>query len=416
MTGKAVHLKKGEGRILKANGFWVYDNEIDSMDEGIADGSLVDIYSNTGYFMGTGFYNSRSKIRIRLMTRNKDDVIDREFLKMRVRNAWEYRKKVMGLSDSIGKRDENGNIVESTSCRIVFGEADWLPGLTIDKYSDVLVVESLALGIDLMKEEIVDCLKEVLLSDGIKIRGVYERSDAKVREKEGLARIKGFIGEEFDTNVFIYENGIKFMVDVAEGQKTGFFLDQKYNRMAVRNVCKNATVLDCCTHTGAFALNAIAGGASHVTALDASAEGIAMAVKNAELNGFNDRLDTLTGDMFELLPKLYDEGKRYDVVILDPPAFTKSRSSIKKAVTGYKEVNMRGMHLVKPGGFFVTCSCSHFMDPELFADTIGKAAKDAKVVLRQVEFRTQAPDHPIVWADSDSYYLKFYLFEVEPLI
>lgn len=416
MTGKAVHLKKGEGRILKANGFWVYDNEIDSMDEGIADGSLVDIYSNTGYFMGTGFYNSRSKIRIRLMTRNKDDVIDREFLKMRVRNAWEYRKKVMGLSDSIGKRDENGNIVESTSCRIVFGEADWLPGLTIDKYSDVLVVESLALGIDLMKEEIVDCLKEVLLSDGIKIRGVYERSDAKVREKEGLARIKGFIGEEFDTNVFIYENGIKFMVDVAEGQKTGFFLDQKYNRMAVRNVCKNATVLDCCTHTGAFALNAIAGGASHVTALDASAEGIAMAVKNAELNGFNDRLDTLTGDMFELLPKLYDEGKRYDVVILDPPAFTKSRSSIKKAVTGYKEVNMRGMHLVKPGGFLVTCSCSHFMDPELFADTIGKAAKDAKVVLRQVEFRTQAPDHPIVWADSDSYYLKFYLFEVEPLI
>lgn len=414
MTGKSVHLKKGEGRILRANGFWVYDNEIASLDENIKDGDLVDIYSNTGFFMGTGFYNSKSKIRIRLMTRNKDAVIDRAFLKKRVADAWNYRKAVMGEEDSIGKRDASGKIIEHASCRVVFGEADFLPGITIDKYSDVLVVESLALGIDLMKEDIVDCLKEVLAEDGINIKGVYERSDAKVREKEGLPRVKDFIGDEFDTNVNIVENGVKYCVDVAEGQKTGFFLDQKYNRLAVRKVCRNASVLDCCTHTGAFALNAVAGGASQVTALDASEDGIAMAKKNAELNGFIDRMDFLTGDMFELLPELYEKGKRYDVVILDPPAFTKSRASIKKAVTGYKEVNMRGMHLVKPGGFLVTCSCSHFMDPELFADTIGKAAHDAKVVLRQVEFKTQSPDHPIVWADSDSYYLKFYLFQVLP--
>ena len=269
MTGKSVHLKKGEGRILRANGFWVYDNEIASLDENIKDGDLVDIYSNTGFFMGTGFYNSKSKIRIRLMTRNKDAVIDRAFLKKRVADAWNYRKAVMGEEDSIGKRDASGKIIEHASCRVVFGEADFLPGITIDKYSDVLVVESLALGIDLMKEDIVDCLKEVLAEDGINIKGVYERSDARVRTLEGLNKVNGYLYGQFDTVFEIEENGVKFNVDVANGQKTGHFLDQKDNHLAIRRLCKDKVVLDCCTHTGGFALSA-AKLAKKVTGIDAS--------------------------------------------------------------------------------------------------------------------------------------------------
>ncbi len=275
-----------------------------------------------------------SKIRIRMMTRKQDQEIDHAFLEMRVRDAWEYRKKT----------------VDTSSCRVIFGEADFLPGLVIDKFSDVLVVESLALGIDRMKEEIVDILKAVLSEDGITIRGVYERSDAKVRQNEGMERVKGFIGEEFDTKVEIVENGVRYMVDVKDGQKTGFFLDQKYNRLAIQRLCKDAEVLDCFTHTGSFALNAGIAGAKHVTGVDASELGIEQARENARLNGLEDRVEFVCADVFDLLPKLEEEGKQYDVVILDPPAFTKSRKTIKNATKGYREINMRGMKLVKPGG------------------------------------------------------------------
>lgn len=330
------------------------------------------------------------------MTRNAGQEIDRAFIRMRVQNAWDYRKKT----------------VDTGCCRLIFGEADFLPGIVVDKFADVLVVESLALGIDRIKEMIVDTVKEVLLADGIRIRGVYERSDAKVREQEGMQRRKGFIGEAFDTNVPIEENGIRYLVDVCNGQKTGFFLDQKYNRQAVRRLCRDADVLDCFTHTGSFALNAAAGGAKSVLGVDASQNGIAQARLNAEQNGMLDRVQFVCRDVFDLLPELEQQGKQFDVVILDPPAFTKSRNSVKNAAKGYREINMRGMRLVKDGGFLATCSCSHFMTYELFTQTLQQAARSVHRRLRQVEFRTQAPDHPILWAAQESYYLKFYIFQV----
>ena len=295
---------------------------------------------------------------------------------------------------------------------MIFGEADFLPGLVIDKFSDVLVVESLALGIDRFKLEIVELLKEELLKDGIRIRGVYERSDAKVRLNEGMERVKGFLSEEFDTNVEIVENGVKYLVDVRDGQKTGFFLDQKYNRLAIQKLCKDARVLDCFTHTGSFALNAAIAGAKEVTGVDASELAVEQATKNAALNGVQDRAKFICRDVFELLPELEKQGEKYDVVILDPPAFTKSRNSVKNAIKGYREINLRAMKLVKDGGFLATCSCSHFMTYELFTETIGQAARNVHKRLRQVEFRTQAPDHPILWAADESYYLKFYIFQV----
>ena len=295
---------------------------------------------------------------------------------------------------------------------MIFGEADFLPGIVIDKFSDVLVVESLALGIDRLKETIVDTLKEVLAADGVQIRGVYERSDAKVREQEGMERRKGFIGEAFDTNVQIEENGVKYMVDVVNGQKTGFFLDQKYNRQSIRRLCPGAKVLDCFTHTGSFALNAGQAGAASVLGVDASQTGVEQAELNARLNGLEDRVKFVCRDVFELLPELEEQGEKFDLVILDPPAFTKSRNSVKNAVKGYREINLRGMKLVKDGGFLATCSCSHFMTYELFTQTIHQAARNVHKRLRQVEFRTQAPDHPILWAADESYYLKFYIFQV----
>ena len=270
----------------------------------------------------------------------------------------------------------------------------------------------LALGIDRYKELLIELLREILLEDGIRIRGVYERSDAKEREKEGLKKVKGFLGEEFDTNVEIVENGVRYIVDVKDGQKTGFFLDQKYNRLAIQKLCKNAKVLDCFTHTGSFALNAGIAGSESVLGVDASDLAVNQARENADLNGLSDRVKFISRDVFELLPELEKQGEKYDVVILDPPAFTKSRSSIKNAVKGYREINLRGMKLVKDGGFLATCSCSHFMDYELFTKTIAQAAKNVHVRLRQVEFRTQSPDHPILWAADESYYLKFYIFQV----
>ena len=396
MSETIVTLKKGEGRTLKAGGMWVFDNEIESIMGRFENGSIVTVHDFDGYPMGRGFINQNSKIRIRLMTRNVNQEIDHEFLRDRVRMAWEYRKKT----------------VDTGSCRVIFGEADFLPGLVIDKFSDVLVVESLALGIDRFKLEIVELLKEELLEDGIRIRGVYERSDAKVRLNEGMERVKGFLSEEFDTNVEIVENGVKYLVDVKDGQKTGFFLDQKYNRLAIQKLCKGARVLDCFTHTGSFALNAAIAGAKEVTGVDASELAVEQAAKNAALNGVQDRAEFICRDVFELLPELEKQGEKYDVVILDPPAFTKSRNSVKNAIKGYREINLRAMKLVKDGGFLATCSCSHFMTYELFTETIGQAARNVHKRLRQVEFRTQAPDHPILWAADESYYLKFYIFQV----
>jgi 23S rRNA (cytosine1962-C5)-methyltransferase len=391
-----VNLKKGEGRTLKAGGMWVYDNEIASTMGEIVDGGLVEVHDFDGYFMGIGYINRRSKITVRMMSRRTRE-IDRAFIEQRVRACVDYRKHTVDMS----------------SCRLIFGEADFLPGIVIDKFSDVLVVESLALGIDRFKPLIVELLKQVLKEEGMPIRGVYERSDAKVRLQEGMERFKGFIGEEFDTKVSIVENGVKYMVDVKDGQKTGFFLDQKYNRAAIRPMCKDAKVLDCFTHTGSFALNAGMAGAKSVLGVDASELGVAQATENAALNGLSDRVSFICEDVFELLPRLEKEGELFDVVILDPPAFTKSRNSIKNAVKGYREINLRAMKLVKNGGYLATCSCSHFMNPELFSKTIGEAAANVHKRLRQIEYKTQSPDHPILWSrDEESLYLKFYIFQV----
>ncbi|MFA9464209.1 MAG: class I SAM-dependent rRNA methyltransferase [Velocimicrobium sp.] len=391
-----VTLKKGEGRALKAGGAWVYDNEIATIEGNFINGDLVSVVDFDGFAMGIGFINTNSKITVRMLSRKRDTIIDDKFLRMRLRAAWEYRKKT----------------VDSSSCRIIFGEADFLPGIIIDKFSDVLVVQSLALGIDRWKETIIDLLKQILNEDGIKIRGVYERSDAKVRLQEGMERYKGFIGEAFDTKVPIVENGVSYIVDVAEGQKTGFFLDQKYNRLAVQKLCKDASVLDCFTHTGSFALNAGIAGAKEVLGVDASQLGIDQAMENAKRNGLEDTVHFTCADVFDLLPKLAERGEHFDLVILDPPAFTKSRNSIKNAIKGYREINMRGLKLVNDGGYLATCSCSHFMTPELFAETINQAARSVHKRIRQVEYRTQAADHPILWAADESYYLKFYIFQV----
>ncbi len=330
------------------------------------------------------------------MTRDKNTVIDEDFLRRRVEAAWEYRKKT----------------VDTSSCRLIFGEADFLPGLIIDKFSGVLVVQSLALGIDKMKDTIVRLLVETLEKDGVAIQGIYERSDAKVRLQEGMERAKGFLSQPFDTKVEIIENGVKYIVDVEGGQKTGFFLDQKYNRAAIHKLCKGADVLDCFTHTGSFALNAGIAGAKNVLGIDASQLAVDQATENAKLNGLADVVHFQCEDVFELLPRLEAEGRKFDVIILDPPAFTKSRNSIKNAVKGYREINLRAMKLIKDGGFLATCSCSHFMSYELFTQTVGQAAKNVHKRLRQVEYRTQSPDHPILWAADESYYLKFYIFQV----
>lgn len=391
-----VTLKKGEGRTIKSGGLWIYDNEIATITGHFKNGDMVIVHDFDGYPMGQGFINQNSRIRIRMMTRKDDTVIDDTFLKMRLKNAWEYRK----------------NTVDTSSCRVVFGEADFLPGIVIDKYEDVLVVESLALGIDRLKEKIVALLKEVLAEDGIVIRGVYERSDAKERLKEGMKKVKGFIGEPFDTDVQIVENGVKYTVDVKDGQKTGFFLDQKYNRLAIQRLCKGKKVLDCFTHMGTFALNAGIAGAEDVTGLDISEYAVEQATANAKLNGLQDTVHFKAADVFDELPKLAGVGEQYDVVILDPPAFTKSKNTIKNAMKGYREINIRGMKLVKDGGYLATCSCSHYMDYENFTKVISQAARSAHKRLRQVEYRTQSPDHPILWAADESYYLKFYIFQV----
>ena len=414
LSDRTVFVKKGGARSLKAGGQWLFDNEIDRItgpgegqDEGAAGescpeaGDIVQVKDFDGYHLGIGFYNPYSKIRIRMLSRYEKSSITPAFLRRRLQEAWNYRKAV----------------IDTSSCRLVFGEADFLPGLTIDKFEDILVVESLALGTDRLKLLILKELVEILATDGITVRGIFERSDAKVRELEGLPRTKGFIGPEFDPLVPITENGIRYIVDVKEGQKTGFFLDQKENRAAVARLVRRLSsgevrVLDCFTHTGSFGLNAAAAGASSVLSVDASEPAIEQARENAVRNALQDRVRYQAADVFELLPQLEKAGERYDLVILDPPAFTKSRSATKNAVKGYREINLRGMRLVKNGGFLATCSCSHFMTEDLFAKTLQEAARGARRRLRQVEFRTQGPDHPILWGDDESYYLKFYIFQV----
>ena len=396
MPNAIVTLKEGEGRSLKAGGPWIYDNEAASVEGTFDDGDIVTVADHRGRFLCQGFINRKSKLLVRVMSRDENAVIDRAFLQKRVRDAWEYRKRT----------------VDTSCCRVIFGEADFLPGLVVDKFSDVLVVQSLALGIDRMKNTILELLTEALAADGVTVRGIYERSDAPVREREGLARVKGFIGPAFDTKVEICENGVRYLVDVAEGQKTGFFLDQKYNRRAIRPLCAGARVLDCFTHTGSFALNAAQAGAESVLAVDASELAVAQARENAALNGLSDRVTVQCADVFEFLPALIQKKEQYDVVILDPPAFAKSRGAVKNAVKGYRQINLRGLQLVKDGGYLVTCSCSHFVDAALLAETVRQAANNVRKRLRLVEFRTQAPDHPILFGAEDSSYLKFFIFQV----
>jgi 23S rRNA (cytosine1962-C5)-methyltransferase len=441
-----VTLKKGEGRGIKAGGLWIFDNEIETIAGTFKNGSIVSVHDFDGYPMGQGFINQNSKIRVRLLTRNAGAEIDETFLRERVRASWNYRKAVLGGGDA-AMRDRGGAVPEIVPavgttgsadlncCRVIFGEADWLPGLVVDKYSDVLVVESLALGMETeraasadgksLKEIILEILTALMAEDGITIRGIYERSDAPVRKKEGLMPYKGFIGEPFDTNVEIMENGVRYMVDVVNGQKTGFFLDQKYNRLAMQKLVKGALglsenlggagtlkVLDCFTHMGTFALNCGLAGATDVTGLDISEYAVAQATENAGRNGLADTVHFRAANVLDELPKLAQAGEKFDIVILDPPAFTKSREATKNAIRGYREINIKGLRLVRDGGYFATCSCSHFMTQELFTKVIAQAASSAHKRLRQIEFRTQAPDHPILWAADESYYLKFYIFQV----
>lgn len=414
MNNTIVTLKKGEGRTIKSGGAWIYDNEIDSICGKFTNGDVVEVHDFDGYPMGKGFINQNSKIRIRMLTRKSGVEVNGDFLRMRVENAWNYRKTVMGPDDL-------------NCCRVIFGESDWLPGLVVDKYQNVLVVESLALGMDRMKEEILMYLCQIMEQDGHHIAGIYERSDAPVRRKEGMEPFKGYLYSdksgpaeghqffnygEFTTDIEIVENGVHYIVDVVNGQKTGFFLDQKYNRLAMHKICRGKKVLDCFTHMGTFALNAGIAGASQVTGLDISEYAIAQAKANAVRNGLDNTVDFRVANVLDELPKLYEAGEKYDVVILDPPAFTKSREATKNAIKGYREINMKGMKLVNDGGYFATCSCSHFMTEELFTKTIAQAAQAVHKRLRQIEFRTQAPDHPILWAADESYYLKFYIFQV----
>lgn len=400
MNNTVVILKKGEGRYLKQGGLWIYDNEIDTIKGTFKNGEVVTVHDFDGYPLGKGYINQNSKIRIRMLTRNAEAVIDEEFFRKRVVAAWEYRKTVLAAEDL-------------NCCRIIFGEADFIPGMVVDKYSDILVVQALTLGILSFKEMIVDVLKEILKKDGIDIRGVYERSDASERKKEGLPLHKGPIGSgDFDTNVEIIENGVHYLVDVVNGQKTGFFLDQKYNRLAMQRICRGKSVLDCFTHMGTFALNAGIGGARSVEGLDISEFAIEQARENAKRNHLDAIVGFRVADVLDELPKLVEAGVKYDVVILDPPAFTKSREATKNAINGYRRINTAGLKLVENGGYFATCSCSHFMTRDLFIKTVGEAARLAHKRLRQIEFRTQAPDHPILWASEESYYLKFLIFQV----
>ena len=394
---------KGEAALVGGHP-WVYEGEVTGLSGPVSDGQLVDVISRRGSWLGCGFFNSRSRIRVRVLSRNPNDRFDRAFWRRRIQYAWDYRKTVMGPEDS-------------RCCRVIFGEADGFPGLTVDRFESVLVAQVLCLGMELIKEELFSLLLEVLRSDGQDVVGVYERNDVAIRELEGMEQGKGWHpvdGEKAPdfTAVDIEENGIRYTVDFENGQKTGFFLDQKYNRQAVAKLARGRTVLDCFTHTGSFALNAARGGAKHVTAVDVSEFAVACARENARRNGLSDVMECVAANVFALLPQLEQQPKRYDFIILDPPAFTKSRKTTQRAMTGYKEINYRAMRLLPRGGYLATCSCSHFATEELFLKMLRSAAKDAGVQLRQIEARQQCCDHPILWGVEETNYLKFYLFQV----
>lgn len=394
---------KGEAALVGGHP-WVYEGEVTGLSGPVSDGQLVDVISRRGSWLGCGFFNSRSRIRVRVLSRNPNDRFDRAFWRRRIQYAWDYRKTVMGPEDS-------------RCCRVIFGEADGFPGLTVDRFESVLVAQVLCLGMELIKEELFSLLLEVLRSDGQDVVGVYERNDVAIRELEGMEQGKGWHpvdGEKAPdfTAVDIEENGIRYTVDFENGQKTGFFLDQKYNRQAVPKLARGRTVLDCFTHTGSFALNAARGGAKHVTAVDVSEFAVACARENARRNGLSDVMECVAANVFDLLPQLEQQPKRYDFIILDPPAFTKSRKTTQRAMTGYKEINYRAMRLLPRGGYLATCSCSHFATEELFLKMLRSAAKDAGVQLRQIEARQQCCDHPILWGVEETNYLKFYLFQV----
>ena len=399
---KITVTKKAEAA-LAAGHPWVYDAELLNAEGEPENGGLVDVVSLKGKYLGTGFISESSKIRIRLISRNANDTFDEAFWRRRLSYAWNYRKTVM--------RDD------LSACRVIFGEADQFPGLTVDRYNDILVTQTLSLGMEKRKDLLFPLLVQILREDGQEISGIFERNDVGLRAHEGLEENKGWYvlpGEKAPESVIteIRENGIRYKVDVENGQKTGFFLDQKYNRREVARLARGHRVLDCFTHTGSFALNAVAGGAEHATAVDVSASAIEMARENAALNGMADRMDFIVADVFDLLPRLEEEGSPYDFIILDPPAFTKSRKTVSNALRGYKEINKRAMHLLPRGGYLATCSCSHFADEEHFKAMLAEAAAEAGVSLRQIEGRKQAPDHPILWGVPETDYLKFFLFQV----
>ena len=376
---------------------WIYDAEITDAPD-CENGALVDAVSEKGKYLGTGFLSLSSKIRIRLVSRNANDSFNEDFWRRRASYAWDYRKTVMPG--------------DTSACRFIFGESDGFPGLTVDRFSDVLVTQTLSAGIEKRKDTIFPILLETLKEDGQEIRGIYERNDVAIRALEGLEEGKGWFCGGGETVTEIEENGIKYLVDFENGQKTGFFLDQKYNRLAVARIARGKKVLDCFTHTGSFALNAALGGAQSVTAVDISKSAIDMAIANAERNGLKDRMDFLAADIFDLLPSLIQKGgKPYDLIILDPPAFTKSRRTADRAEKGYKEINLRALQLLPRGGYLATASCSHFMPSERFVSMLKSAASDAGVELKQIEARQQAPDHPILWNVPETDYLKFYIFQ-----
>ncbi|MBO4358403.1 MAG: class I SAM-dependent rRNA methyltransferase [Erysipelotrichaceae bacterium] len=386
-----ITLKKGEGRTISSGGLWVYDNEIDRVEGDYVNGDIVEVVSYKDDFLGRGYINDNSKIRVRLLTRDKDEAVDEDLFRRRLSDAWNYRKQV----------------VETDSCRVVFSDSDRLPGLIVDKYEDVLVFEFDTLGMDVRKDIIVRNMLEVLKEDDVIIKGAYERSDSRVRLLEGLERVKGFLTEPFDTGILINENGVKLKVNVAEGQKTGCFLDQKYNHLAIRRICKDKKVLDCFTHTGGFALSA-ATVCKNVLGIDASELAVEQAKENSELNGFTNT-EFIVDDVFDYLDSCEE---KYDVIILDPPAFTKSKNSVRNAAKGYREINLKAMKLLNPQGFLVTCSCSEYIDRDHFLSIIQSCANDAHKRLRLIENRIQSPDHPVVIGNNISDYLKCMIFQV----
>lgn len=400
---KVTITKKEEKRIVLGHP-WVFQDEITSIDKPYQNGDFVDVISEKGKYLGTGFINDHSKIRVRIVSRNSNDKIDESFWKRRIEYAWNYRKTVM--------RDD------INCCRIIFGEADAFPGLTVDRFESVLVVQITSLGMELRKDIILPLLYDVLTSDNQKIRGIYLRNDIALRRLEGLEEEKTWyhypeVKEKESTKELITENGITYLVDFENGQKTGFFLDQKYNRMSVRKIAKEKTVLDCCTHTGSFAMNAAMGGAKKVCAVDISESALTLAKENIKRNHLEHIIETKQADVFDLLKELEEKKSHaFDMIILDPPAFTKSRSTIKNATKGYKEINYRAMKILPRGGYLVTASCSHFMGEKHFEEMLQSAAKDANVSLREIEVRKQAPDHPILWNVKETSYLKFYLFQI----